>query len=93
MRINNVYKYSTLIVCIKITSPFLTLFDLPLLLPRVSDNSVNTFIRQKYWNFELDLKDIYIFFPFAQNGSVTFGICLPFPPIRKKSKGQTVATW
>lgn len=65
MRINNVYKYSTLIVCIKITSPFLTLFDLPLLLLRVSDNSVNTFTRQKYWNFELDLKDIYIFFPFC----------------------------
>lgn len=47
MRINNVYKYSTLIVCRKITPPFLPLFELSLLLLRVSDNSVNTFNRQK----------------------------------------------
>lgn len=69
MRINNVYKYSTLIVCIKITPPFLTLFHLSLLLLRVSDNSVNTSNRQKYWNFEPDLKDIYFFSPFVHNGS------------------------
>lgn len=56
------YKHSTLFVYIKVTPPFLHLCELSLLLLRVSNNSVNTFNRQKFWNFELDLNDI-IFSP------------------------------
>lgn len=44
----------------------------------VSDNSVNTFNRQKYWNFELDLKDIIIFF---SSGSTRFSNIWDFPSI------------
>lgn len=45
MRINSIYKYSTLIVCIKITPSFLHLLNVTFLFLRVSDNSVNNFNR------------------------------------------------